>query len=98
MYSVKNREVTEAMRLFETHEKIDICPAAGVAVGSLLQAVKDKKVKKDDYIALNITGGGEKRLKTENNLHYLEPMLTVTEKEIRSEHIEKKLESIFVAV
>ena len=98
MYSVKNREVTEAMRLFEAHEKIDICPAAGVAVGSLLQAVKDKKVTKDDYIALNITGGGEKRLKTENNLHYLEPMLTVTEKEIRSEHIEKKLESIFVAV
>jgi cysteate synthase len=98
MYSVTNAEVEGAMSLFEERENIDICAAAGVATGSLIQAVKNNSVKKEDFIALNITGGGEKRLKSEYDLHYLEPIFTISEEDIHSDNLANKLEGIFAAV
>ncbi len=63
MYAVSNQEAESAAEFFESLEGIDIVPAAGVAVDSLLKAVETGKVKKRDSTLLNITGGGEKRLK-----------------------------------
>ena len=40
MYSVTNDEVERAQSLFEKYEKIDIHPAAGVALGSLFQVIE----------------------------------------------------------
>jgi len=98
MYSVTNQEVDQAIRLFREYENIDIHPAAGVALGSLFQAVKKNKVGKNDYIALNITGGGAKRVEQDFNIHYLEPSFKFTDVDIHSEQLEDKLEQMLSAV
>lgn len=98
MYSVTNKEAFEAIRLFEEYENIDICPAAGVAVASLIQALRKKTVGNDDCIAVNITGGGEKMVKRDHDIYYLEPFRRFTDEEINSDKIDKKLEDIFAAV
>ena len=59
--------------LFEDLEGIDIFPPAGVAVASLIEAIDAGKVKKDDYIVLNITGGGVKRVEQDHDLYKIEP-------------------------
>ena len=44
-----------------------------MATATLIRAVKDGIVEKDDCIMLNITGGGEKRFKKEKEVVYLKP-------------------------
>nr|WP_321452440.1 cysteate synthase [uncultured Carboxylicivirga sp.] len=68
-----NDEAAEAARLFEELEGNDIHSAASVATATLINAVKEGLVKKDDCIMLNITGGGEKRIKKDKEVTYLEP-------------------------
>lgn len=70
-----NEQARNAAQLFLAAEGIDIHPAAAVAVATLIDAIKDKKVNKDNLIMLNITGGGEERFKSENELFYLKPTL-----------------------
>ena len=98
MYSVSNEEVIYAQKLFDTYEGIDIHPAGGVALGSLIQALGSGAVGRDDYIALNITGGGEKRLKRENEVYQLEPLFRFTDREIHSRDIVNKIENMLLAV
>jgi len=98
MYSVKNDEVAEAQRLFENYEEIDIHPAAGVALGALIQAVERGAVGKDDYVAFNVTGGGERRVMQEKDIYYLEPLFRFNDREINSESIVSKLKDILLAV
>ena len=73
MFAVSNEEADAAKRLFEETEGIDIYHAAAVALGSLIQAIHINKVKTDDVIMLNITGGGEKHFMETHEIHYLEP-------------------------
>lgn len=75
MEIVTNQELREACNLFERVEGCDIYSAAGVAVCSLMKAIESGKVSKDEVIMLNITGGGEKRFKRENNWVSVEPHL-----------------------
>ncbi|MCF6332683.1 MAG: cysteate synthase [Draconibacterium sp.] len=70
-----NQYAREAGELFEKTEGIDIHPAAAVAVATLIEIAKNGTVEKDAIIMLNITGGGEKRFKSENELFYLKPEL-----------------------
>lgn len=77
MEIVTNEELAAACQLFETLEGTDIHPAAGVAVESLRKAVNSGKVGKDEVIMLNITGGGEKRFKTEHQWTNVEPHLVM---------------------
>ncbi len=86
MYGIENDEVIEAMDLFEKAEGIDIVPASGVAVAALLRATKEDKVKRNDKILLNITGGGEVRLKKDKGRHVVEPIFI--SKYISDENIE----------
>ncbi len=72
--AVSNEEAQAAKALFLETEGRDIYSAAGVALASLVQAVHNNKVKADDVIMLNITGGGEKEFQEEHSLHYLEPV------------------------
>ncbi len=74
MYGIENNNVFAAMELFEKTEGKDIVPAAGVAVAALQEAVRNKDVDKNDTILLNITGGGEKRLKSCMNAHRVKPI------------------------
>lgn len=72
--AVSNEEAQAAKTLFEETEGIDIYSAAGVALASLVQAINNNnKVKKDETIMLNITGGGEKHFKEEHEIHFLKP-------------------------
>jgi cysteate synthase len=73
MYAIANSEAKTAVRLFERIEGIDIFPPAGVAVASLIQAVENGKVEADEYILLNITGGGVKLLERDYHLYKMEP-------------------------
>ena len=68
-----NAQVRRALRLFEEAEGIDIHPAAGVALASLIKQVADGKIARDACIMLNITGVGEKRFREEHEPVHLEP-------------------------
>ena len=69
MYGITNDEAREAEKLFVGEEGIDLDPAASVAVASLIKAVEDGSVKKEDSILLHITGGGYKRLQEDCRRH-----------------------------
>jgi len=68
-----NQEALEAGKLFLETEGNDIHPAAAVAVASLVKYVNEGKLDKDACIMLNITGGGEERIKREKEVTYLKP-------------------------
>lgn len=70
-----NEESRKAAKLFQELEGIDIHPASAVATATLMDAVQNNVVEKDSLIMLNITGGGEERFKSENELFYLKPEL-----------------------
>jgi len=89
MYGIENKEVYHALELFEKLEGIDIVPASAVAVASLIKAKQAGNVEKDDYILLNITGGGEKKLKEEIGVCNVEHI--VVSKNISDKEIEELL-------
>ena len=74
MYGVENDEVFYAMRLFEDTEGIDIVPASAVATAALIRAVEEGKIKRQDTVLLNITGGGERRIEKERGTFIVEPL------------------------
>lgn len=86
MYGAVNDEVFEAMEIFEETEGIDIVPAAGVAVASLMKAVMHQHINRKDTVLLNITGGGESRLKKDIKIHSVKPVFVsknISDKEIK---------------
>ncbi len=89
-----NKEAEKAAQLFEQTEGNDIHSAAAVATASLVQAVKGKKVGKDDLIMLNITGGGEKLFARENELHYLQPEI-IFDINPDPEEVKAKIKALF---
>ncbi len=68
-----NEELRAAAALFLELEGNDIHPASAVAVASLIQAVNENNIDTDAIVMLNITGGGEERMKKGKTLHYLTP-------------------------
>jgi len=68
-------------------EGIDIEEPAGVALAGLVQAIKQKKVDKDDYILLNISGGGFKRLQDTMSIHEMPSSLVVNDPEEELEEV-----------
>ena len=86
MYGVQNDEVYRAMEMFEAAEGIDIVPAAGVAAAALRQAVAQKKIRRDEPVLLNITGGGERRLLGDRPVYRVDPQVIskkITDTEIK---------------
>jgi len=70
-----NEKLREASEIFERTEGTDIHPAAAVATATLIDSVKSGHISKKSLIMLNVTGGGEKRFKTQKELHFLKPDL-----------------------
>lgn len=70
-----NEEAYRAINLFKEVEGIDIHPAAGIALASLIKEVEKNIIDKEASIMLNITGGGEERFKEGKYLYYLKPSL-----------------------
>lgn len=84
-HGIENDEIFSAMQVFEETEGIDIVPAAGVAVAALLKAEDAGMVRKDETILLNITGGGERRLRKDKKTYMVKPHFIskkISEKEI----------------
>jgi cysteate synthase len=73
MYGITTHEAMQAKTLFERSEEIDIVAPAAVGVAGLVKAVEEDVLNKDDFILLNITGGGIERLKEDFTLHHLQP-------------------------
>lgn len=71
--AITNDEAAEATKLFQELEGNDIHPAAAVAAASLIKEVNSGNIEKDAVIMLNITGGGEQRIKKEKEIVYLQP-------------------------
>ena len=71
--AVSNEEAQAAKVLFQETEGRDIYSAAAVALASLVQAINNNKVKSDDVVMLNITGGGEKEFQEAHQLYHLKP-------------------------
>jgi cysteate synthase len=85
MYGIENDEVYAGMEEFLQVEGIDIVPAAGVAVAALKQAVTGGSIRKNETILLNITGGGEARLRRDKKTFSVVPQYlskNITEQEI----------------
>ena len=68
-----NAQSKRACKLFKELEGVDIYPAPGVAVASLIKMVEAGEIEKDACIMLNITGAGEEDAKRGRELHYLKP-------------------------
>jgi cysteate synthase len=90
VYGVTNAQAADAKRAFEAAEEIDILNAAAVAVAALIQAAERGAVGAEDYILLNITGGGVRRLAEEECPMPLQPRATVSSAEEALEHLERR--------
>ncbi len=85
MYGIENDAVYASMKLFQKTEGIDIVPASGVAVASLEAALRSGAIKKGETVLLNITGGGETRLRQDKKTYTVVPKFiskNISEKEI----------------
>ncbi len=89
MYGVVNDEVFESMDIYAKAEGIDIVPAAGVAVAALRQAVANGHIKRDEKVLLNITGGGEERLRQDRKTYRVRPLFV--SKDVTDSGIEELL-------
>lgn len=87
MYGINNEEAKSAKRLFEELEGIDIVRPAGVAVAALLQALELGSIKREEFILLNITGGGFYRLIEEFSLTNIRPVARARDPEVSLEDI-----------
>jgi cysteate synthase len=92
-----NQQAREAAKIFLETEGNDIHPASSVATATLVAAVKKGTINSDSLVMLNITGGGEEKLKAEKQLHYLKPLLIFDMNPDRQD-IQEKVTSLFTAV
>ncbi len=90
VWGITNAEAAKAKNSFELKEGIDIMPAAGVAVAALMKAVNQGYVGADEKILLNITGGGEARLRKERATFQLLSDLNVPAKMLDVDDIVKR--------
>jgi cysteate synthase len=89
-----NGELEKACTLFEQTEGVDIHPAAGIALSGMIKSINSGKVEREKILMLNITGGGEKRFRSENKLYYLKPDAIISSQSDTKEII-KKAEELF---
>lgn len=94
IYKIDNEHLHTWQNKFLELEGIDIHCAAAVAVASLVQAVEEGTVRKDDVIMLNITGGGEELAKSEIDVVYATPHL-VLDPSLPEETIISEVENLF---
>jgi cysteate synthase len=88
VYGATDAEAADAKSTFEAAEEIDILNAPAVAVAALIQAVDRGAVGDRDYILINITGGGERRLAERESPRTLPSWATVSSAEEALEHLE----------
>jgi cysteate synthase len=65
-----------------------------VAVASLIKVVWKGSIDPDAVIMMNITGGGEKRFKSNKHLHYLKPSV-IFDINPNEEEVKRRLKEMF---
>ncbi len=91
---VSNAETELAMQLFLETEGVDIHPASGVALASLIKEAQSGRIERDSTIMLNITGGGEAHYKAEREIFHLRPSI-VFPLTANEEDVIAKVEQLF---
>lgn len=86
---IDNPTLRRYAAMFEELEGIDIYSASAVAVAGLHKAVKEGRVKPEEIVMLNITGGGEKKFMKEHKPWYLKPSVIIHAKESEDKIIEE---------
>jgi cysteate synthase len=86
-YAVSNREAREAAAMFLRTEGAPIGPAPAVALGALMQAVGDGRVKPHEPVMLNVTGNGDMLVRRDFSLRSIEPSLRVPPERVTPEHV-----------
>lgn len=95
MFAVRNEEVVQALRLFEACEGIDIDPAAGVALASLIKSARSGLINREAVILLHITGGGARRHAVDQDLVPASPHCEVTLRELENGKAVEKASGLF---
>lgn len=93
MYTVTNDEIVSWIIQYFQCEGYDIFPAAATAVASVAKALKDGKIKSNDTVMLNVTGGGMLIAKQEGFFE-AEPALVLSP-ELPADIIVSKVKSLF---
>jgi cysteate synthase len=75
MEIANNSDICTQSELFKKLEGIDIHPAAAVAITGMMNSFTLGKIKKEDIVMLNVTGGGEQLLKSKHKSYNIEPNL-----------------------
>jgi len=84
VYGISNEEAAAASKLFEETEEIDIDPAAAVAVACLVRCIAERKVQREAFIMLNVTGGGFKRLQRDVSLQTSKPLVIMDSADVEN--------------
>lgn len=95
MHAISNEEAMEAGKLFQETEGIDVEPAAAVATAALVRCVKEGRIRKNDLVMLNITGGGIERFKRTHQIVNLEPALVLDVDQYNPEEDIPRIVSLF---
>lgn len=95
MLAADNAEALEAQRVFEEIEGIDIDPAAGVALATLLKAAQCGQIERDALVLLNVTGGGRHRRQLDRRPIPAGPALKLDQKEMLSDETLERLAGLF---
>ncbi len=95
IFKIGNNELSFWKEEFKRLEGIDIHNAAAVAVASLAEASRSGKIRPEETIMLNITGGGEELAKSEGEITYAEPDL-VLDPSLPAGTIAEQVERLFM--
>lgn len=93
IFTVTNDEIVQWIVRFYKREGYDILPAAATAVCSVAKALEEGKIHKDDYVMLNVTGGGLMNAQ-KKGVVYAEPNL-VLNPDLPAEEIVKQVKELF---
>lgn len=92
-FKCSNDDIVKCMLQFRNLEGYDIFPAAATAVCSLMQAVEQGLVGKEDVIMINVTGGGS--LAAQSRGYFVKEPDLVLSPDLPSEEIIKQVDALF---
>lgn len=93
IFTVTNDEIVQWIVRFYKREGYDILPAAATAVCSVAKALEEGKIQKDDYVMINVTGGGLMNAQ-KKGVVYAEPDLVISP-DLPAEEIVEKVKKLF---
>ena len=92
MSAVSSEAAREAGELFERLEGCDLDPAAEVALAGLMEGLRKGTIPRGEPVALNLTGGGFRRLREVSEVREVAADVTFESDELTPEAAARKLE------